>query len=81
MRKNRIDALMKRAGVEQGPMAHVRDLSQFKAAAAQMTDAQLLDAMERTERERITQLSDDELLAGLGQARQEEEQETTEEEQ
>jgi hypothetical protein len=77
MTKQRSKSLAKRSGVGDDPFSHCETLQEFNAALATLSDAQLLDAWERTQGERATRLSDEELLAELDQARREE---TTQEE-
>ena len=75
MTKRRVQNLMRRAGVNDVPLAQCRDLKELNEALAKMSDAALLAAWRRTLRIAATRLSDDELLRQLAEARKEEEQE------
>lgn len=68
MTKSRIRSLMRRAGVEEGPLSRVKNVDELRAALAQLTDSQLIE-------EWVASMSDEELLARLEKARAEPEQE------
>lgn len=72
MTKKRIRNLIKRAGVEIVPFMNVTNREDLDAALEQLGDAQLLDAWRRTIRARAGQLTDEQLLRELEEARQKE---------
>lgn len=72
MTKQRSKSLMKRAGLEDDALAYCRTIEEFNAELAKLSDAQLLSVWARTQGERATRLTDEELLAELDQARKEE---------
>lgn len=71
MSREKAKSLMRRAGLADDPLAHCRTIQEFKLELAKLSDAQLLDVWGRTQGERATRLSDEELLAELDQARKE----------
>ena len=70
-RKRRLNALARRVGAEEAPLSHITDIKEFDQAASRLSDAQLIDAIQRTEREEIQRMSDDALLTELAKVRQE----------
>lgn len=75
MTKQRSKALAKRAGLEDDPLSRCRTIAEFNNELAKLSDAQLLRAWERTQGERATRLSDEELLLELETARRQVDQE------
>ncbi|MDP9178410.1 MAG: hypothetical protein M3O61_12080 [Gemmatimonadota bacterium] len=65
MTKARSKQLMKRAGLNELPLAQCRTVGEFNAELEKMSDAQLLDAWSRTISFAAAGLSDDELLTQL----------------
>lgn len=72
MTKQRSKSLAKRSGLEDDPLSRCQTLEEFNAELAKLSDAQLLAAWERTQGERATRLSDEQLLEELDEARKEE---------
>jgi hypothetical protein len=63
---------MRRAGVEIGPLAHVKTVEELRVALDRLTDAQLLDLYEKECQNWAAGLTDDELLAELEKVKQQE---------
>jgi hypothetical protein len=72
MNHQRSKKLMRRAGVEHLPLAHCANLGEFNDELSKLSDAQLLDAWARTLGIAATRMSDEELLAELDHAQEEE---------
>jgi hypothetical protein len=71
MSRQRSKQLMKRAGVEDLPLGQCQTIEEFNVELAKLSDSQLMDAYTRTLRAWAVTLSDDELLAELAKAREE----------